>query len=77
MTEALEFVIYCGLGLCSECPGFPCQHVAALAARYPTLIADNRRLQEVGLDPWRAEQAERKRRGVVYADIRYDVEEAL
>ena len=60
-----------GLDLCSECPDFPCEHVEALSASYPTLIADNRRLQAVGLEQWLAEQQERARRGVVYADIRY------
>jgi hypothetical protein len=43
-----------------------------LTARYPTLIADNRRLQAAGLAQWLAEQEERRRRGFVYADIRYD-----
>jgi hypothetical protein len=60
-----------GLELCSRCPDFPCHHVEALGARYPTLIADNRRLQAVGLEQWLAEQRERARRGVVYADLRY------
>lgn len=60
-----------GLELCSGCPDFPCEHIAALGARYPTLIADNRRLQAVGLEQWLEEQRERVRRGVVYADIRY------
>ncbi|MGD2206416.1 MAG: DUF3795 domain-containing protein [Anaerolineae bacterium] len=64
-----------GLDLCNRCPDFPCEHVQALAARYPILIADNRRLQAVGLARWLAEQEERVRRGVVYADFRYDVEE--
>lgn len=59
------------LDLCCHCSGFPCDHVEALATRYPTLIADNRRLQAVGLEQWLGEQAERVRRGVVYADIRY------
>jgi len=62
-----------GLELCSQCPDFPCEHVEALAARYPTLIADNERLKAVGLDQWLTEQKERARRGVVYADIRYQV----
>ena len=65
-----------GHNLCSECSAFPCHHVEALAARYPTLIADNRRLQAVGLEQWLSEQEERARRGVVYADTRYRVEEA-
>jgi len=62
-----------GLELCSQCPDFPCEHVEALAARYPTLIADNVRLKGVGLEQWLIEQKERVRRGVVYADIRYQV----
>jgi hypothetical protein len=64
------------LELCSQCPDFPCERVEALGARYPTLIADNRRLQAVGLEQWRDEQRERAQRGVVYADIRYRVEES-
>jgi hypothetical protein len=60
-----------GLARCGQCPDFPCQHIMALAERYPTLIFDNRRLQAVGLEQWLAEQAERARRGVVYADMRY------
>lgn len=61
-----------GLDLCSQCADVPCTHVEALAARYPTLLADNRRLQAVGLARWLAEQDERARRGVVYADLRYE-----
>ena len=64
-----------GWELCSQCPDFPCEQVEALAARYPTLIADNRRLLAVGLEQWLAEQEERVRRGVIYADTRYDVHE--
>jgi len=59
------------LELCSQCPDFPCEHVETLAARYPTLIADNVRLKAVGLEQWLIEQKERVRRGVVYADTRY------
>jgi hypothetical protein len=71
MTDQLESVTYCGL--CCACPDFPCDHIEALGARYPTLIADNRRLRAVGLEQWLAEQKERARRGFVYADIRYHV----
>ncbi len=59
------------LRLCSQCPDFPCDHIEALGTAYPTLIADNRRLQAVGLEQWLDEQQERARRGFVYADIRY------
>ena len=43
-----------------------------LVTYYPPLIADNRRLQAVGLARWLAEQEERVRRGVVYADTRHE-----
>lgn len=61
------------LDLCAHCPGFPCDRIGALAASYPALIADNRRLQAVGLARWLTEQKARARRGVVYADTRYEV----
>jgi hypothetical protein len=62
-----------GLERCSRCSDFLCQRIEALGGRYPTLVADNRRLQSVGLEQWLDEQEERARRGVVYADIRYQV----
>jgi hypothetical protein len=64
-----------GMELCCHCPDFSCEHIEALAARYPTLLADNRRLQAVGLRRWLKEQEERLRRGVVYADMRYHTHE--
>jgi len=66
-----------GLELCNQCPDFPCPRIEALCAIYPTLIADNRRVQAVGLEQWLSEQQERARRGVVYADIRYQVDDAV
>jgi len=65
------------LDLCSQCPDFPCPRIEALGAIYPILIADNRRLQAVGLAQWLDEQEDRARRGVVYADIRYQVDQAV
>jgi hypothetical protein len=64
-----------GMSFCSQCPDFPCARLQPLAARYPTLMADNLRLQAVGLDRWLDEQEERVRRGVVYADTRFAVGE--
>jgi hypothetical protein len=64
-----------GVDLCSQCANFRCGRIEALAARYPTLLSDNARLQAVGLEQWLAEQAERAARGVVYADTRYQVVE--
>lgn len=66
-----------GLELCNQCPDFPCPRIEALDAIYPILIADNRRLQEVGLEQWLSEMEERARRVVVYADVRYQVDEAV
>ena len=66
-----------GLETCNQCDEFPCSRIEALATSYPTLIADNRRRQAVGLEQWLAEQEERARRGVAYADIRYAVDEAV
>jgi len=66
-----------GLELCSQCPDFPCARIEALGTIYPTLIADNRRLQAVGLEQWLTEQEKRVQRGVVYADIRYQADEAV
>jgi hypothetical protein len=63
------------LDLCCSCPDFPCERIEALGARYPTLLADNRRLQTVGLEQWLVEQEERARRSVVYADTRYQASE--
>lgn len=65
-----------GVELCNACADFPCAHVEALAARYPTLIADNRRMQKVGSAQWLAEQRERARHGVVYSDFRYPMEDS-
>lgn len=64
-----------GVELCAECPDFPCAEIERLGSIYATLIADNRRLQLVGLEQWRREQQERARRGFVYADVRYRAEE--
>ena len=64
-----------GLEVCSGCADFACEYVEALAARYPTLIADNVRMKAVGLEQWLMEQEERARRGVVYADTRYRVDD--
>ena len=64
-----------GLDVCSQCADFPCEQVKSLAARYPTLVADNVRMKAVGLEQWIAEQEERARRGVIYADIRYQVDD--
>jgi len=58
--------------LCPSCEDYPCKHIRALAKRYPSLIGDGKRRQEVGLDQWIQEQEERCRTDFCYSDIRYD-----
>jgi hypothetical protein len=56
--------------ICTQCGDYPCSHVEALAKRYWFLIADGKRMQEIGLDAWITEQAERAKTGFAYVDIR-------
>lgn len=60
-----------GVVLCAGCADWPCKEINTLGTRYPMLVADNRRLQRIGIARWLDEQRERARRGVVYADWRY------
>ncbi len=62
-----------GISVCSSCPDFPCPHFAMLR-RYPTCLADNARMQEVGLERWVAEQEARAAAGFCYADVRFPEE---
>ena len=64
-----------GVKICVACADYPCAHIEALGTIYPTLIADGRRLQEIGPERWLSEQQERARRGVVYADLRHPVDQ--
>ena len=56
--------------LCVECEDYPCHRIEGLAKGYPTLIADGKRIREIGIDPWIAEQDARAETGFTYADIR-------
>jgi hypothetical protein len=38
---------------------------------YPTLLSDNERMREIGLERWIEEQEARAGRGFVYSDIRH------
>jgi hypothetical protein len=67
-----------GHDICVYCPDYPCHRIEALAKGYPTLISDGKRIKEIGLDKWLAEQKQRAATGFVYADIRrepYEVPE--
>ena len=59
-----------GVEVCPFCEEYPCQRILDLERGYPTLISDGRRMCEIGLDSWVAEQQERARTGFAYADIR-------
>ena len=58
--------------LCSSCTEYPCHHITELAGRYPNLIPDGTRQNEIGLEQWIEEQEQRCRTGFCYSDIRYD-----
>jgi len=58
------------LDACTFCSDYPCGHIEDLAEHYVSAIQDGRRLHKIGLKAWTAEQEERARRGVVYADTR-------
>ena len=55
---------------CPLCIDFPCQRVEMLR-NYPAYQADARRMQQVGLEQWIAEQEGRAETGFAYADIRF------
>ena len=64
--------------ICVSCEEYPCKRVLRIAKGYPTLIADGKRRQEVGIEAWIQEQEERAKTGFAYVDIRcypYDVPE--
>jgi len=42
---------------------------------YPLLVADGRRLQQVGVDRWMTEQEARAAAGFAYADIQFPEQE--
>ncbi len=56
--------------VCALCPDYPCHRIEALGKGYPMLIADGRRMREIGLEAWIAEQEARAATGSCYADIR-------
>jgi hypothetical protein len=59
-----------GVSTCADCAEYPCERVAGVGRTYPTLLADNVRMKEVGVEKWLAEQRERAATGFAYCDIR-------
>ena len=62
-----------GMPACPQCADFPCQRLEILR-NYPLLLADGRRMQQVGLERWMSEQELRAASGFAYADIRFPEE---
>jgi len=56
--------------ICVYCEEYPCERVLEIAKGYPTLLADGKRIKEVGIDKWIQEQEERAKTGFSYVDIR-------
>jgi len=56
--------------VCVFCEDYPCRRVESIAKGYPTLIADGKRMREIGIEAWVDEQQERAKTAFVYADIR-------
>lgn len=59
-----------GYNVCVFCEDYPCHRIEALARGYPTLVADGKRMKEIGIDKWVKEQKKRAKTGFVYSDIR-------
>ncbi len=59
-----------GIEVCVYCQDYPCRRVEAIAKGYPTLIADGKRIRDIGMEAWIAEQQERAKTGFAYVDIR-------
>ncbi|MFA5205803.1 MAG: DUF3795 domain-containing protein [Lentisphaeria bacterium] len=64
------------LEVCSACGDYPCAHLKTLAERYPNLISDGTRQQQVGLPQWIEEQEARCQTGACYADFRHPAKKA-
>jgi hypothetical protein len=58
------------IDVCVECDDYPCSRIEGIAKGYPTLIADGKRMKELGIDQWITEQQERAKTGFAYVDIR-------
>ncbi len=58
------------IDLCVFCDEYPCNRIAELAKGYPNLLADGKRIKEIGIEKWIKEQQERAETGFAYADIR-------
>ncbi len=59
-----------GVDICVYCDEYPCERIERLAEAYVNLLADGKRMREIGLDRWVEEQEARRATGFAYTDIR-------
>jgi hypothetical protein len=62
--------------VCPFCDEYPCERILGLAKGYVMMLADGKRMKEIGIEKWIEEQEERKATGFAYLDIRchpYDI----
>ncbi len=55
---------------CPFCADYLCKHLEMLC-HYPMLLADGKRMQQLGIERWITEQEERAATGFAYSDIRF------
>jgi hypothetical protein len=58
-----------GIEACSFCDEYPCEMFLEFSKRYPTLVFDGKRLQEIGMQAWISEQELRRKNRFCYGDI--------
>jgi len=59
-----------GVDVCVFCEEYPCGRILGIAKGYPMLLADGKRMKEIGMEAWIKEQEERRKTGFAYVDIR-------
>jgi hypothetical protein len=59
-----------GVDACPFCAEYPCDKVLGIARGYVTMLADGKRMKEIGINRWTLEQEKRRKTGFAYADIR-------
>jgi len=52
-----------GVDACPFCDGYPYERILGLAKDYVMMLADGKRMKEIGLDRWIDEQEERRTTG--------------
>jgi hypothetical protein len=59
-----------GIEACPLCDDYPCEMITQFSRHYPTLLFDGKRMKDIGMEAWIAEQEARRQRGFCYGDIR-------